>query len=73
MARCVGIYIGLVIATFIRFSIFCSELYILFSPVAMWYYILFSFVIGTVTATIKNKREREQKEMEALEKILRNN
>ena len=53
MARCVGIYIGLVIATFIRFSIFCSELYILFSPVAMWYYILFSGAFGNTLFSVR--------------------
>lgn len=72
MARCVGIYIGLVIATFIRLFIFCSELYIMCSPKAMWCYILFCIFTGILTSIIRyiNQRIVEAKETAKYEAML---
>ena len=72
MARCVGVYIGLVVATFIRFFIFCSELYIMCSSKAMWCYILFCIFTGILTNIIRyiNQRIVEAKEAAKYEAML---
>ena len=53
----------------IKTGMFCSMLYILFSPRAMWLYIACLFIIPLVIAIPKTIIEVRRKENERLEKL----
>ena len=72
MIQCVTAYLAITVAVFIKFFIFCSELYIMCSPKAMWCYILFCIFTGILTSITKyiNQRIVEAKETAKYEAML---
>lgn len=59
MARFTGIMLGIIATQLIRIILFCTMLYMLFSPISMWIYIIACCIYGFVTALKINKKEKE--------------
>lgn len=54
MAYFTGIMLGFIAAQLIKFVLFCAMLYMLFSPMAMWVYLIACFVYGFIKSLKRN-------------------
>ena len=54
MARFIGIMLGIIATQVIKIILFCTMLYMLFSPMAMWIYLIACFVYGFIKSLKRN-------------------